>query len=174
MFLKGGTGMNKMLTYRMYKNKRAKTTLKFDFDIKKLLNLFSLKPMEAEKAVLYNLNKIELMQFVGLKDKNGKLIYFGDILIDEFNNLLTPVVEISNEEHILFFKPVQYLDKDIAIGCKSTYSETLEVIGNIYNNSELFAGLQEKDKIINLIISAKNNPIAETTIHIELNRLLFN
>lgn len=173
MFLKGGTGMNKMLTYRMCKNRKTKTTLKFDFDIKKLLNLFSLKPIDAEKAVLYNLNKIELMQFVGLKDKKGKLIYFGDILIDEFNNLLTPVVEISNAEHILFFKPLQHLDKSFAMGCKSTYSETLEVVGNIYKNSELFMGLQEKDKIINLIISAKNNPISHTTIHIELNQLIY-
>ena len=75
----------------------------------------------------------ELIQFLGLKDKNGKIIHFGDILTDCRNNLLTPVCEIENGEHILFFKPVQYLDKKISIGCKSTYSNTLEIVGNIYN-----------------------------------------
>ena len=73
----------------------------------------------------------------GLKDKNGKIIYFGDILIDDMNNLLTPVVEIENAEHILYFKPIKNIGKpSLKMGCKSTYSNTLEVIGNIFVNLE--------------------------------------
>ncbi len=162
--------MRKIFTYKMCKNVESKTTIVFDLDIEKLLDLLYLSPIDAESEVLFNINNIELMQFLGLKDKNGRLIYFGDILIDEYNNLLTPVVEVSNAEHILFFKPIQHLDKDFCIGCKSTYSETLEVIGNIYKNSELFAGMQEKNKLIKLLLTAKNNNRTKTTIHIELNR----
>jgi len=80
-----------------------------------------------------SLKALKSMPFMGLKDRNGISIHFGDILRDEYNNLLTPVCEISNEEHILFFKPLKHLDKSFCIGCKSTYSHTLEIIssGNI-------------------------------------------
>ena len=71
-----------------------------------------------------------LIQFLGLKDKNGKKIFFGDILKDEFGNLLTPVIEIENAEHIFYFKPINHLKTKLHIGCKSTYSNTLEIIGN--------------------------------------------
>lgn len=79
----------------------------------------------------------ENIQFMGLKDKNGTLIYLGDILRDDNNNLLTPVCEVLNGEHILFFKPIKHLHKNFAIGCKSTYSNTLEVVGNMREHPEL-------------------------------------
>lgn len=149
-------------------------TLRFEFDLNKLLGYITLKKNDAEKEVLHNMNKIELMQCIGLKDQNGKLIYFGDILIDEYNNILTPVIEISNAEHILFFKPIKFLNKNITIGCKSTYSETLQVIGNVYINSDLFAGLQEKNKFINLVLSSPQSPFTKATIHIELSQAILN
>lgn len=166
--------MNSILKYRTCERKLNKTTLEFELDLKKFINFYALEQGEAEREVLHNLNKIELMQCIGLKDKAGSLIYFGDILVDEMNNLLTPVFEISNSEHTLFFKPVQFLNSELTIGCKSTYSDTLRVIGNIYKNSELFAGLQEKNKFINLIISARYNGLTEATIHIELNKAIYN
>ena len=79
-------------------------------------------------------SKYKLLEFLGLKDKNGQLIHFGDILIDECQNLLTPVVEIENDEHIFYFKPIKHLKTKLNMGCKSTYSNTLEIIGNIFTN----------------------------------------
>ncbi|MBS4759596.1 MAG: hypothetical protein KHX03_02730 [Clostridium sp.] len=159
--------MKDLITYRVHKNcKKAQNNT---------LGGFTLEKFQAEKEVLENINKIELMECLGLKDKNGKTIYFGDILLDETNNtLLTPVIEITNEEHTLFFKPLRFLNTNINMGCKSTYSRTLIVLGNIYHNSELFAGLQEKSKFINLVISTSINSNEKTTIHIRLKNAVYN
>ena len=113
-------------------SKNTKAAVKFEFNLQEIITFFNLEQCETEKQVLCNIKNFDRMQFMGLRDKNDTLIYFGDILIDENNNLLTPVCEVSNGEHILFFKPLKHLDKKISIGCKSTYSNTLEVIGNIY------------------------------------------
>ena len=95
------------------------------------------------------INKMSIIHFLGLKDKNGTNIKFGDILIDEMKNLLTPVIEIENAEHIFYFKPIIYLNKpQLKMGCKSTYSETLEIIGNVYTNPE----------ILQIISNKNNNP----------------
>ena len=106
-----------------------------DFELKVLLQrLLKVFSTAKKKTHFIRLGERQsmLIPFLGLKDKNGRVIHFGDILKDNRNNLLTPVCEIENGEHILFFKPVQHLDKKLSIGCKSTYSNTLEVVGNIY------------------------------------------
>ncbi len=159
-----------MLKYSTRVFQNTKTTVKFEFNLQEILTFFALEQCEAEKQVLCNIKKFNRMQFMGLKDKNDTLIYFGDILIDEYNNLLTPVCEVSNGEHILFFKPLQHLNKKISIGCKSTYSNTLEVIGNIYINSELFAGVQQKDKIVNIAASLRNIATTQATIQFEMTK----
>ena len=106
---------------------------KLAFGVKNIFSVFLFNRNTGLKQKT-NSNNI---QFMGLKDKNGTLIYLGDILRDDNNNLLTPVCEVLNGEHILFFKPIKHLHKNFAIGCKSTYSETLEVIGNMKETPEL-------------------------------------
>ena len=137
---------------------------------------FSLEHFEAEKQVLKNINNIKLMECLGLKDKLGLKIHFGDILIDEANGtLLTPVIEVANAEHIIYFKPLKHLNSKFPIGCKSTYSNTLRVIGNLYTNSELFIALTEHCKIVNLVISTNsNNDNYDTTIQIRLEQTVYN
>ncbi len=84
-------------------------------------------------------NDVEIMQFTGLKDKNGKEIYAGDIVHHRFYNEYFEV--ICNEKNASF--SAKYIpgngrysggiiDKIFAIDF-----EEYEVIGNIYQNPEL-------------------------------------
>jgi hypothetical protein len=66
----------------------------------------------------------ELMQYTGLKDKNGKEIYEGDIL----RNTL-PLYKTQETKQIVSWKIYKYYGIDNWKQC--------EVIGNIYENPEL-------------------------------------
>lgn len=79
----------------------------------------------------------ELMQYTGLKDKNGKEIYEGDILLYDsgsktsvFYNNGAFVRSYGNSNMYLLY------DSFIEDGCLYNY----EVIGNIYENPELLEG----------------------------------
>jgi len=71
-----------------------------------------------------NGDRLELMQYTGLKDKNGKEIYEGDI-ISRIGCGLSKVVEWRETKKYAGFN----------IG--NEYKYGIEVIGNIYSNPEL-------------------------------------
>ena len=93
----------------------------------------------------YSLDDIELMQYTGIKDKNGKEIYEGDILRYSF----------PYDRRLRHISPVSYLDTQASFGIVDFYGNNIplydiptnnyfEVIGNIYENEEL---LQKVRKI---------------------------
>mgnify|MGYP001145942186 CR=1 FL=1 len=78
-----------------------------------------------------NWNTAVLMEYIGLKDKNGKEIYEGDIVKQHFYNSM-------------WFDVIDKVEIDAIYGASlrtGTKDSEWEVIGNIYENPEL---LEEK------------------------------
>lgn len=79
----------------------------------------------------HSANDIELMQYTGLKDKNGVEIYEGDIVRDKLGNDFS--VSFNQEFCACFLYPVEDPKEFMAF-----YPNIiLEVIGNMYENPEL-------------------------------------
>lgn len=80
--------------------------------------------------ITLNLRSVELMQYTGNKDKNGKEIYEGDI------------VKTFEEPFFVFYSPEHfcYLLKDVDGYLETMKSYRTQVLGNIYENPELLEG----------------------------------
>ena len=83
-----------------------------------------------------DLPNVELMQYTGIKDKNGKEVYEGDIVI----------LNDAEEENkcIVKYKYGSYIlvDGDLRENLSNVEDRFLEVIGNIYENKNL---MEEND-----------------------------
>ena len=98
----------------------------------------------------YSLDDIELMQYTGIKDKNGKEIYEGDIIKYKF----------PYDRRLNHISPVKFLETEASFGIKDRYENEIplykitannyfEIVGNIYENLEL---LEEKQWVNFMII----------------------
>jgi uncharacterized phage protein (TIGR01671 family) len=85
------------------------------------------------------LEQIFLMQCSGLRDKNKKLIFEGDIIRREWG-LIAKICFIHNEFvaiDLAFSANVTHLHAATTIGDNYEMSDKTEIIGNIYANPEL-------------------------------------
>ena len=78
--------------------------------------------------------EFNFMEYSGLKDKNNKKIYEGDIVIQ--NNKRHRV--IFDEENARFC--IRDDEFELNVGFTNNNNERMEVVGNIYENSELTEG----------------------------------
>lgn len=85
-------------------------------------------------------DEIELMQSTGLKDKNGKEIFEGDIVS------LYSVARVIKKNNLLGFyieegEKIGYFSDIVDVNCLEffvkDFGEVAEILGNIYENPEL-------------------------------------
>ena len=85
-------------------------------------------------------DEIELMQYTGLKDKNNKEIYEGDIVKLRANHGIG-VIKYYDEWGAFI---VEYIKpRPLAVLGMNYYKEDIEILGNIYEKSELLGGKNE-------------------------------
>ena len=108
-----------------------------DFEEKEIC----VKTLFFEKASRYDFDDIVLMQSTGLRDKNGKEIFEGDVVTDGHTT-----GDIKNHPTLGFYmvdnngverwfsdgSTIEDFDEDV-----ETVARILEIIGNIYENPEL-------------------------------------
>lgn len=82
-------------------------------------------------------------QYTGLKDKNRKEIYEGDIIEFSYDVFVGNFDTLIEKGQIVFTDGAFYielLDKDEWFLLYSVNIDTIEIIGNIYDNPELLGG----------------------------------
>lgn len=85
------------------------------------------------KNIYVSIKEVDIMQFIGLKDKNDKEIYEGDIVrtIDYYNDEESELCEIKYDN-------ISFCISGISDGYRWDPDTEIEIIGNIYENPELF------------------------------------
>ena len=79
-------------------------------------------------------HEVKIMQYTGLKDKNGVEIYESDIVFDRWVNEYTPVFQNGI---YMAYNPKNLMQNDPSTQFNIIWKDGCEVIGNIYENPEL-------------------------------------
>lgn len=94
------------------------------------VNLMNVEDLEGKNG-----NRLQLLEWTGLKDKNGKEIFEGDILKSWSNLLKVKVDWLSGGFWFVAIHNENY--KDIEPTVNNINEFEFEVIGNIYENPDL-------------------------------------
>ena len=149
--------MNREIKFRIW-DKSFKKFLEDDYESKNVIdgdgNLFMYVLSETFRDLYFYklLKNIEISEYTGLKDKNGKEIYEGDILKYNF----------PYDGRLKHVSPVKFLETEASFGIKDRYENEIplyriaannyfEVIGNIYENEELLKSEERKNDIYRFI-----------------------
>lgn len=106
----------------------AKTTVEVDYDT--FGNLKGLRPT-VDRCMYYKVDDFTIGQFTGTDDNNGKHIFEGDIVYDEFVGEYAIVTFNSGSFWMEYPKAQCNILHEVA--------HSLLVKGNIYDNPELYA-----------------------------------
>ena len=83
------------------------------------------------------------MQSTGLKDKNSKEIFEGDILAFKTDDEVINVKIFWDEKHALFmFRSEKYNEEEPLAELVEANTYPFEIIGNVYENPELLEELR--------------------------------
>ena len=122
-----------------------KKVLVHETDLDILKNIFHIDFMDKEigpPPIIYNIGRYNdnvLMQFTGLKDKNGKEIYESDIVkkLWGINGLVTPAID-TYRTHIITFHQEANQILWMLDNCYNRWKgHEVEIIGNIFETPEL-------------------------------------
>lgn len=116
----------------------------WDKENEKMVKVSSISLENKEIAVkdfgtyhFFRIKDIELMQYIGLKDKNNKEIYEGDIVLVKPGGTSTWYKTVVKFKEGAFIASLIDREDYICIFNRGFDSNDFEIIGNIYKNKKL-------------------------------------
>lgn len=107
-------------------------------DLEKAIQVIYLDEDGDETFAIVDREQIELMQYTGLNDKNGKEIYEGDIVKAEESKIVCEVIYTEGAMFMLNWHDTKWGNDEYHHYGLGAF--TLEVIGSIYENKDLLEG----------------------------------
>ncbi|EMW6167207.1 TPA: YopX family protein [Enterococcus faecalis] len=111
---------------------------------------FGDEQLKTELGDWWSFDEVEIMQSTGVKDKNGVEMFEGDVVKvtdgeSEEDSYISIVKNYSNEGYPAFdieYHPTYHYDSNVLSAIMCNVFETIEVIGNVWDNPELLEGTE--------------------------------